>query len=249
MPNERLRDALFRNGVTPEQIACSIQVDPKTVERWITKGRTPYSRHRHALAAIVKESERYLWPDAITPEQATEIGGSEVIKVYPHRNSIPVPLWDRLIDNANERIEILVHAGLFLIERPAFIKDMAEKAANGTHIRFLFGDPGSRQVAIRSEEEQLGKGTLAARIHNALAYYQSLRETDGVAIRFHKTTLYNSIFRFDNEMIVNTHVYGFQGAHAPALHLRRLSVGNLFERYSESFEIIWAQSAPATFRD
>ena len=57
----------------------------------------------------------------------------------------------------------------------------------------------------------------------------------------------NSVFRFDDEMVVNTHVYGFPGAHAPALHLRRLSAGDLFDTYLESFETVWADAKPATF--
>ncbi|WP_232376695.1 hypothetical protein [Amycolatopsis aidingensis] len=50
-------------------------------------------------------------------------------------------------------------------------------------------------------------------------------------------------------MIVNTHVYGFQGAHAPSLHLLRLSAGELFETYSESFEAGWNLSRPAAFQE
>jgi hypothetical protein len=247
MPNERLRDALLRNGLTPEQVAKALKVDPKTVERWVTKGRAPYPKHRHAIAVMVKENENYLWPSAVPAERVIEIAGSEVVKVYPHRNSIPVELWDRLIEDASEHVEVLIHSGLFLVERPAFIRDMASKAANGASIRFLFGDPVSKEVTTRSEEEQLGKSTLGARIRNALASYRPLREVDGVEMRFHRTTLYNSIFRFDDEMIINTHVYGFQGAHAPALHLRRLSAGDLFDTYAESFETVWGLSKPATF--
>jgi len=33
-------------------------------------------------------------------------------------------------------------------------------------------------------------------------------------------------------------------AHAPALHLRRLSAGDLFETYSESFETVWNAAKP-----
>jgi lambda repressor-like predicted transcriptional regulator len=247
VPNERLRDALLRNGLSLEQVSKATGVDPKTVERRITKGRTPYPRHRHTIASMVRETENYLWPEAVAPERKVEIAGSEVLKVYPHRNAIPADLWDRLINDATEHIEVLVHAALFLVERPTFVRDLADKAANGARIRLLFGDPASREVARRSDEEQLGKGTLGARIRNALAFYRPLLDVDGVEMRFHKTTLYNSIFRFDDEMIVNTHVYGFQGAHAPALHIRRLSAGDLFETYSESFETVWTQSKPATF--
>jgi hypothetical protein len=42
-------------------------------------------------------------------------------------------------------------------------------------------------------------------------------------------------------------VYGIQGAHAPSLHLRRLSAGDLFETYAESFETVWHKSSNATF--
>ena len=247
MANERLRDALLRNGLTYEQVAKATGVDQKTVERWITKGRTPYPRHRNTIASMVKETETYLWPDAVAPERKAEITESEVVKLYPHRNSIPADLWDHLITNATQHVEVLVHAGIFLVERPTFVRDLANKAANGARIRLLFGDPASREVAKRSDEEQLGKGTLGSRIRNALAFYRPLVDVDGVELRFHKTTLYNSIFRFDDEMIINTHVYGFQGAHAPALHLRRLAAGDLFETYSESFEHVWNLSKPATF--
>ncbi|MQA10597.1 MAG: XRE family transcriptional regulator [Pseudonocardiaceae bacterium] len=247
MPNERLRDALLRNGLTLEQVAKAVNVDPKTVERWITKGRLPYPKHRHKLAAMAREAESYLWPDAVAPERKVETSTAEVVRVYPHRNAVPVELWDQLINDAEQAVEILVHAALFLVERPRFVKDLAAKAEVGAKIRLLFGDPDGDTIALRSEEEQLGEGTLSARIRNALAFYQPLRGVEGVDMRFHDATLYNSIFRFDDEMIINTHVYGFQGAHAPSLHLRRLSAGDLFETYSESFEAVWNLSRPATF--
>ncbi len=56
--------------------------------------------------------------------------------------------------------------------------------------------------------------------------------------------LYNSIYRFDDEMIVNPHVYGKMASHAPALHLRRLSAGTLFTTYQDSFNAVWAAAAP-----
>ncbi|GAA3430544.1 DUF5919 domain-containing protein [Kutzneria kofuensis] len=244
MPNERLRDALLRNGLTPEQVANGIGVDPKTVERWITKGRTPYAKHRHAIAALVREAENYLWPDAVAPERATEIGGSEVIKVYPHRNSIPRELWSRLIDNAAEEVEVLVYVGMFLTEDRNLIKAFREKAQAGARIRLLFGDPASREVVRRSTEEGIGKNAIAAKIGQTLAFFRPLDGEPGIDIRCHGTTLYNSLYRFDDEMIVNPHIYGFQAAHAPALHLRRLSAGDLFDSYSESFETVWKAAKP-----
>lgn len=244
MTNERLRDALLRNGLDLDQVSLATKVDPKTVERWITKGRLPYPRHRRAIAAMVRETENYLWPDAIAPERKAEIAESEVVKVYPHRHSVPNDLWEHLIDGAEQHIEMLNYSGMFLADNPTLIKKLRSKAEAGVKIRLLIGDPASRAVARRSDEEGIGKGTLAAKVRNALAFFKPLDGVPNVAIRSHGTTLYNSIYRFDDDMLVNTHVYGFMAAHAPLLHLRRLAGGDLFETYSESFDAVWNAAKP-----
>ena len=69
MTNDRLRDAMLRNGLTPTAIAQRVGVDPKTAERWITQGRAPYPRYRFEIAALVKEDEAYLWPGAVSEAQ------------------------------------------------------------------------------------------------------------------------------------------------------------------------------------
>ncbi|MGV9598646.1 helix-turn-helix domain-containing protein, partial [Streptosporangium sandarakinum] len=73
MPNERLRAALLERGATVADLAEAIAVDPKTVERWITKDRTPYRKHRYAVASFLRMDEAYLWPAALTPEQAAAV--------------------------------------------------------------------------------------------------------------------------------------------------------------------------------
>ena len=40
MPNDRLRDALLNRGLTPEDAAEKISVDPKTVERGSPKAES-----------------------------------------------------------------------------------------------------------------------------------------------------------------------------------------------------------------
>ena len=234
-------------GLTAQLAAAKVGVDAKTVERWVTTSRTPYPRHRNALANTLGAAESYLWPNAVSPERQAAIADSEIVGVFPHRNGIPSDVWDRLLHAATDRIDVLVHAGQFLTERPDFIPAVAEKAAAGVNVRINFGDPVSRAVRLRSEEEQLGKGVLAARIKYGLVAYRPLLETPGVEFRFHQTTLYNSIFRFDGDMIVNMHVYGVPGAHAPALHLRKLGAGDLFDTYAKSFVDVWTLSKPATW--
>ena len=89
MPNDRLRDALLRDGLTPTDVSERLGVDRKTAERWITVGRTPYRAHRHALAALVRESEAYLWPAALKPDRRAEVARSEVVEIWAHRADSP----------------------------------------------------------------------------------------------------------------------------------------------------------------
>jgi transcriptional regulator with XRE-family HTH domain len=245
MSNDRLRDAMLRNGLTPTAIAERVGVDPKTAERWITQGRAPYPRYRFEIAALVKEDEAYLWPDVMSEARADRIAQSELVQLYPRRAAISMDLWQRLIEHATSRIEILVYVGLFLPEQyPQLMKDLAEKAAGGAKVRIMLGDPDSPEVARRGAEEGIGDA-IASKVRNVLTFYAKLRNVPGVAIHLHGTPLYNSIYRFDDEMVVNSHVLGFPAAHAPALHLRRLSGGDLFGIYADSFDRIWSTSTPA----
>lgn len=244
MANERLRDALLKGGITTALLAERLGVNPKTAERWITLDRPPYRRHRHAIAAMVRESESYLWPSALSPEGAARVNESEVVHMYARRSTVPGELWGRLLERACKRISVLAYAGLFFPERePKLAKILTAKAAAGCQVEILLGDPKCDAVALRGAEEGVGDA-MAAKIRNVLPFYQPLRDTEGVQVRFHETALYNSIYRFDDEMLVNTHTYGFTAAFAPVLHLRQLSGGELFDMYAESFERVWSTGRP-----
>jgi hypothetical protein len=52
------------------------------------------------------------------------------------------------------------------------------------------------------------------------------------------------IYRFDDAMLVNSHVYGLTAAQAPVLHLRRLDGGVLFDTYLNSFQAAWDTGRP-----
>jgi transcriptional regulator with XRE-family HTH domain len=245
--NERLRDALLRADLGSAEVADTLGVDAKTVERWMTQNRTPYARHRTKLAALVGLGESYLWPAAVPPERQVRIAGSEIVTAYPHRRSVPTDLWDELLQGATDRVDVLVHAGQFLAEQHDIAGVLATKARRGVTVRLNFGRPGSTAVEQRSTEEGLGTDALSARIRYGLTAYRPLQDVAGIEFRFHETTLYNSIFRFDEQMIVNMHVYGVAGAHAPALHLRRLGSGDLFDTYARSFIDVWTLSEPAAW--
>jgi len=243
--NDRLRDSLSAAGLSPHDAAARLDVDPKTVERWVTQGRTPYPRHRRELAALVRESEAYLWPAALPPERRIEAAESEIVHVYPHRAAIPGDTWTRHFKGAAETIDVLVYAALFLPEQqPKLLRQLCRQADSGTRIRFLLGDPECEAVAQRGTEEGIGDA-ISAKIQNVLSFFQPHAEHGCLDVRLHQTTLYASIYRFDRDMFVNHHVLGLPAAHAPVMHLRQLDSGDLFTTYTDAFERVWASAEPA----
>jgi hypothetical protein len=63
-------------------------------------------------------------------------------------------------------------------------------------------------------------------------------------VRLHSTTLYASLFRYDDEIMVNPHAYGEASSANPSLHLRRLDAGQVADHYIASFERVWATAIP-----
>ena len=112
---------------------------------------------------------------------------------------------------------------------PADIKaGRVAKSANGS---------GPFKLAGRTQGQ---KADLTA---NA-AYFGGKPKLPGVEFRLHGTTLYNSIYRADDEMLANGHLYGVGAYMAPVLHLRRVPGGELFDAYAESVEKAWESARP-----
>jgi lambda repressor-like predicted transcriptional regulator len=243
MPNERLRAALLERGLTPAVLGDEIGVDQKTVERWIA-GRQPYRKYRYVVAARLGVDEVYLWPDALSRDQVAVASESEVLAVYPHRSDVPRDAWGRLFGAAEREIGVLVYSGLFLAEDAVTQKVLADKARSGVRVRILLGDPDSPQVAERGKDEGVDD-MMGARIRNALVLYRTLRAIEGAEFRFHSTILYNSIYLADDQLLVNTHVYGVPAFRAPVWHLRKVAGGEILSTYLESFERTWATAVPA----
>ncbi|GAB2481402.1 DUF5919 domain-containing protein [Nocardiopsis aegyptia] len=238
-----MRAALLQRGSTPAELAEAIGVDAKSVERWVTQGRTPYRRHRFSAAAFLGVEETYIWPEALSPEQSKAASQSEIVELYPHRWSVPADLWKRIFEAAQQEISILVFSGFFIADDPSMIKLLSDKAKAGVRVRILLGDPESEAVAQRGRDEGLDD-LLASKIRNVIVLYKSLRAVEGTEFRLHGTTLYNSLYRADDQLIVNTHVYGAMASQAPVFHLRKIPGGEMMSTYLESFDKVWGQATP-----
>lgn len=245
MANERLRGCIAAMGMSIDSVAEHVEVDRKTVERWITTERVPHRSHRWKTAALLKQDETYLWPSLHDDKRVQGASDAEFVELYPHRGAVPHDMWTRLVDDSTDSLDILVYSGLFLADnRPDITDVLADKAQNGVRIRMLFGNPESSEITRRSEEEGIGSAGLAARIEITLSYMSKVVGTPGIEIRLHDTILYNSIYRSDAMMLVNPHAYGSGAPFNPVLHLQRVPGGRLFDHYQASFDRVWETGKP-----
>lgn len=135
-------------------------------------------------------------------------------------------------------------AGLFLTDtNPELAETLIDKAERGVRVRVLLGDPDSDVITQRGTEEGIGKG-MAERVRIALNYLSPAFASPRVEIRLHETTLYNSIYRGDSSMLINTHVYGSGAPANPVIHLQRVAGGRMFDTYQRSFERVWDTATP-----
>ncbi|NVI91185.1 XRE family transcriptional regulator [Actinomadura sp. BRA 177] len=219
-------------------LAEASEVSAKSVERWLAETSVPYPRTRYRVAAILQEDESYLWPGAV---DKASLNGAELVATWPRRQDVPKHLWTELLRQADRNVDYLAYAGLFLSEEhPDWLPLLRARAEAGARVRLLIGDPQGTQLAARDAEKAIGGG-VAGRVAAVLTYYRPL--AGSAEIRLHDTPLYNSIYRFDDEMIVNSHVYGILAAYTPVHHIRRVG-GAYFNTYLESFERVWASARP-----
>lgn len=240
--NDLLRRALADAHLTEAGVAARLDVDPKTVHRWVA-GRVPYPRHRTRIASLVGRDEGDLWPQLTVANVQAETPVIEILATYPHRWAVPRPVWQQLFSGARNEIGILAYAGLFLAEDTGIMRALAERARDGVRVRILLGDPDGTCVAERGSDEGVGE-SMAAKIRNALFHYRALQDVDGVEIRLHDTVLYNSIYRADDDLLINPHAYGIAASQAPVLHLRRAGDGDMASMYWKSFERVWSGASP-----
>ena len=242
MPNERFRATLAESGYDYDSLAREVGIDPKTVERWITRSVTPRRVTAQRAARLLGVAPSWLWPDLETNREA--VSQAEIVTLYPHRSEVPKHLWLDLLMAAKKRVWLYANASLFLPEdNPDSIEIIRRKAKEGAEVRIMMADPDSTECVVRGVEERLFEA-IPARVRMALSYYAPLVGSPGIDFRLQRATLYNSIFVYDEEMLINQHVYGMYGYMAPILHLRKIEGGDFFDMYIQSFERVWEISAP-----
>jgi transcriptional regulator with XRE-family HTH domain len=233
--NETLCRALHAARLTQEDVAARLEVDPKTVRRWM-EGRLPHLRHRWALAAMLGVDETDLWPQLRSARSRPE----EVRAIYPHRDTVPREVLLGLFRSAAREIGILDRSGLLLAKDPDIVATLDERAKAGVSVRVCLSGPDAPEAGQEAQS-----GHLASDIREALAVYAPLRQNGMAQIRLHRAVLYNSVYSADDQFLVSQYAFGIPSGKTPVLYLQGTVKGGMADTYRESFERIWADAHPA----
>jgi transcriptional regulator with XRE-family HTH domain len=230
--NENLCRALLQARLTEEDVAAHLQVDPKTVRRWL-EGRVPYMRHRWAIAAMLGVDETDLWPQL----RSAQTRPDEVVAVYPRGSAVPWDVWLRVLGSAQREIGILDHPGTPLVGDQPVRELLAERVRCGVSVRICLTTSGVGGVAERPASA--GSDASGGEISDELAIYVPLREQGRVELRLQRGIVYSSIYFGDDQLLVSQHAYGIAAGQAPVLYLQRIEDGDMAEAYLNTFEQSW----------
>jgi hypothetical protein len=185
-----------------------------------------------------------LWPEGV--RRNIKIGPDrEIAAVYPRRTDCPRSVWRSLISEAAADITMAGYTNYFLwLELPNLRAVLRRKAENGCQVRFLLGDPASETTRRREVLENVPL-TVSTRIRITLDELAKLGPVPGIEARFSEEHIAMSMFVFDHEMLVTTHLAHLAGHDSPMLHLQRVQDGGLFDRYAYHVAELWKQARPA----
>ena len=230
--NENLCRALLQGRLTEQDVATRLQVDPKTVRRWL-EGRLPYLRHRWALAAMLGVDESDLWPQL----RAAGAVSAEVRAIYPHLDAVPREVWLDLFGLAKQEIDILAVSEMPFAGDPAIMAALAGRAHAGVKVRVCL-------AAMHGPREGEATRPSDAGIGGHAVLRAPLRKAGDVQVRQCLAAAYHSIYRVDDQLVVSQHAYGIPAQQSPVIWLQHTAGSTMVPVYLAEFERLWAGGLP-----
>src|SRR5258707_5049325 len=245
MANDALQSALATAQLSRTDLAEKCAVDLRTVDRWLSDDqRVPHPRKRQAAAAALGVEASVIWP-AITGALRRTPGMREIQNAWPTRSAMPSTDWSELVGSATRELTFAGYTSYFVwLTIPNLRDTLRAKAENGAKIRFLLGDPDSEITRTREAVESVPL-TVSSRIAISVNELAPLRDAPGVEVRYSDRHISLSVWQFDDQMIVSTHVSANVGHDSPTFRLKRSGDAGLFEAYSDHVAALWDSARPA----
>jgi transcriptional regulator with XRE-family HTH domain len=242
MANEKLRAAVQRAGLDPEQLASVAGVDVKSVGRWLAGRSVPRPRHRARVARALGVSEQELWPE--THQQPQDLR-REIIGAWREaKPGAPDPL--SLIDRASERIDLMDSRLAEILAEPGTLKRLSEKAAAGCQVRVVLPAPDSLWLANtargseQSEEDFVGRTAAQREVELAMGYLQPLMGRENVDARLTDEQLSHAIVLCDAEALIAHRLPTAADGSELLLHVRTRAADGVFGYFAGQFDALHA---------
>jgi lambda repressor-like predicted transcriptional regulator len=220
MANSAFKTAFDRTGMTVDQFAKLIEVDRKTVERWIA-GRTPYRNRRVRIARALDVPVHELWPDEHPAPRAADhsVGEppDEIVRSWGGKEEFDA---GDTFTRAQQIIDVLAPA-LNLISNQSFVSALGHAADRGCQIRIL----------APTDAGQLDRIATLTRHHN-------------IELRVLDRSTGHTVFRADDFAFLGIWLAGEEGQ--PFLLAQRRRNHGVFDTITSHFDKLWnqAQTAP-----
>jgi hypothetical protein len=165
-----------------------------------------------------------------------------------------------MLDAATEQIDLLDLTLHGIATEPGVIEQLAAKAARGARVRILITAADSIYLTVHDQElrrepdpDPSDQAVSERERDQVVAALQPLINQPRIELREFIAGPFNSILRFDEQMLITPHLYGLTRSGAPMLHLRRRQDDGIFDRFAGHFDRIWhgpaEQLEPDTDRD
>lgn len=241
VPNQRLWHALAAADMRPVDLAERLQVDEKTVLRWIAGECQPYRFRQYRVAELLRVDRRDLWPDAISDAERLADGRADLVAVYPNRLFAVDEVWEDIWRTPGD-IEICTPTWSWAVEgHPLVLAHLNGLALEGHTIRVCLRDPDDHE-GHDVDAHDLERAALSRRTLRLLDPLLDQERALHAELRLHRGALNASIYRYGTEMIVHQHLDGVPDTATPLWHLRRTTKGGLFDTYLTYLRHVWQRS-------
>ena len=219
MTPDGFRTRLAAADLTAEEFAEIVQVDPKTVQRWVA-GRVPQRRHRAKVARALDSSPDVLWPDTTATEPGEladdEPGPQDVIASWGQADDEGAPDLATFVSDGDGPVELLDGGGQ-LLRSTGLMEALLVCANASTDVRVV-----------------TGPATEPRRLVDA-----------GVEVRVADLAGAPAVLRAGERMLVTLVLSPASNEPRPMLELGRRADGGLFDRFADYLDSTWEDASVA----
>jgi lambda repressor-like predicted transcriptional regulator len=244
MPNQALREAMAQAQLSRGKLAQECAVDVKTIDRWLREDeRIPHPRQRWAASRALGVEPEVIWPSLKEERRSPAL--REITAAYPTRSAMPSTAWTELVNAASHDLAFAGYTSYFLWLTVPNLRDvLRKKAEEGARVRFLLGDPEA-EITRQREAIEAVPLSVSARIAVTLAESERLKNLPNIDVRLSDRHIALSVWIFDDQAVVSTHIAASVGHDSPTYRLKRLETGGMFSAYATHVETLWSDARPA----